>query len=238
MLRPLLSLLALGTLSGCVLELHHDTGTTDLDEPFHSVVIDVDTGTVELYGGAESPRMDWDLHWNTGCPDVSKVVVDGVLYIEAHCPVGAIACRSELILHVPEGVDVDARLTTGELVIVDAGAVTAALTTGDLEVHGAVEELDLLVTTGRIEADGLAVDFARAEVTTGGIELRLDEPFVQLEAQAVTGEVQLDVPEGCYDLDLDVVTGSVDTSGVDCGCGEVPGIRARVVTGSISVWGS
>jgi DUF4097 and DUF4098 domain-containing protein YvlB len=238
MLRSTLILLTLTGLSACFVQLHQDDGITELVEPFDSVVVTVDTGAVEIRGDdTVMPEVDWDMRWGMGCPEVDFRVHEGVLYVEGSCPAGSWSCSTDFVLTVPTGVDVDVHLTTGRIEIEAVGAVRAELTTGDIDLRGARDEVALKATTGRIHATDLAVREAWAEVTTGSIDLRLDEPFASLDAEVVTGDVTLEVPGGCYDLDLDVVTGDIDTAGVDCGCDQDSSIHARAVTGSITVLG-
>jgi hypothetical protein len=239
MLRSSFTLLAMAGLSGCFVQMHQDDGITEIDEPFDTVVVSVDTGAVEIHGTDElMPEVDWDMRWGMGCPEVDFTVHDGVLYVEGSCPAGAWTCSTDFELTVPEGVDLEVQITTGRLQAEDVGAVRAELTTGDIEIVGARNEVALEVTTGTISATELEVEAAWAEVTTGSIALELAEPFSEIEAELVTGDVSLEVPGGCYDLDLDVVTGDIDTLGVDCGCDQDASIRARAVTGSITVLGS
>lgn len=238
MLRSTCTLLALASLSGCFVQMHQDDGITEIDEPFDTVVVRVDTGAVEIRGEDDiTPEVDWDMRWGMGCPEVDFAVHDGVLYVEGFCPRGSWSCSTDFVLTVPSGVDLEVEITTGHLQAENVGAVWAELTTGDIEIEGAHHELALEVTTGRISATDLVVESAWAKATTGSIELELEEHFATLEAELVTGDVFIEVPSGCYDMDLDVITGSVDTDGVDCGCNEDASIRARAVTGSITVVG-
>lgn len=230
----LLSCLFLG---GCFVQLNQEGDIIDIQEPFDRVVVDVETGSVEIFGGAEASEVDWDKRWGVACPEVDVQVQDGVLYIEGRCPAGAWTCSTDFRLEVPAGVDVQARVVTGELRLEQVGRVEAELTTGDVEILGATGEVGIEVTTGDIVAHGLDVRTAWAEVTTGSVQMSLEAPFEVLDVEAVTGSIDLRVPQGCYDLDLDVVTGQIDTWGVDCGCPDEASIRARVVTGSIDLLG-
>ena len=90
MLRPTPPLLALIALSGCFVQMNQDGGIIDVDEPFDRVVIDVETGSVDVYGSErELTEVDWDMRWGMGCPEVDIAVHDGVLYVEGSCPAGA-----------------------------------------------------------------------------------------------------------------------------------------------------
>ena len=239
MSRSIFTLPALAGLAGCVVPLHHDSGVTAVNEPFDTVVVEVETGSVEILGGTtEAYEVGWDSHWTTRCPDVDMEVSEGVLYVTGRCPAGALGCSTDLLIEAPAGVDVQVAITTGRLWLEGVGAVEAQIATGDMEILGATDQADLEITTGSITGIDLAVDRLRAQVTTGGIDLTLDEPFDLLQAEIVTGEITLGVPHGCYDLDLDVVTGAIDTDGVDCGCDEDATIWARAVTGAITVVGN
>jgi hypothetical protein len=237
-MRSLLLLLPLPLLAACELELSIDQGHDEFEAPIHAVSIEVDTGDVQVIGAEiEGAAMDWEFRWREGCPTAEAYVEDGVLYVEAHCPPGAWACSTDFQLRVPAGVPVEATLTTGSLQLEQVGAVSAELTTGELDIQGASGELDLAVTTGGIHAFELQVDEVWAELTTGSIELEFDAPFEQVDTKLITGEISMRVPEGCYDLDLDVVTGAISTEGLSCDCEATAGIRAEVVTGSIDIRG-
>ena len=230
--------LALVGLTGCFVQLHQDDGIDAIEEPFSRVVVEVETGSVEIYGGSSDiTEVDWDMRWGMGCPEVDSYVWDETLYIVGECPKGGFGCSTDFRITVPSGVDIEARIVTGELVAEDVGSVTAELTTGELQVFQAEGDIDLEVTTGSIIAQDLRSERVRAELTTGSMDLMLDSEFAEVEADLVTGDITLAVPEGCYDLDLDVVTGDVESWGVGCDCSAEGSIHARVVTGSILVRG-
>jgi hypothetical protein len=233
-----LLMLPLPLLAACEMELSIDQGHQEFDEPIEAVVIEIDTGEVQVFGAdIEGAAMDWAFQWRKGCPAADSYVEDGVLYIEAHCPPGAWACQTDFQLHVPAGIPVEALVTTGSIQLDQVGAVRAELTTGEIDIEGAAGELEMSVTTGGIHAYELQADTVFAEVTTGSIDLGLEAPFEQVDAKLITGEIAMEVPEGCYDLDLDVVTGGISTTGVSCDCDAAAGIRAEVVTGSIDIRG-
>ena len=240
MLRTTFTLLALTGLSGCFIQANQDDGQTSIDEPFDTVVVDVETGSVDIRTAEDGQaELGWDMRWGVGgCPEVDFEVHEGVLWVKGRCAAGGWGCSTDFVLEVPAGVNVDARVTTGQLLVEDAGEVLAELTTGDIEIGGAHDTVELQVTTGTITAMDLRVDTAWAEVTTGSIELEVEDGFELIDAEVITGEVRLDVPSGCYDLDLGVITGNIDTYGVDCGCDADASIRAQVITGSIDILGS
>ncbi len=236
-MRRLLPVLAAIGLTGCFIQMNQDDAVVPVDEPFERVVIDVETGSVELTGGYDRAEVDWDMRWGMGCPEVDVYVWDETLYIVGECPRGAWSCSTDFRVSVPSGLDIQATVITGEIDLQDVGSVQAELTTGELRVSKVLGDLDLAVTTGSITGDDLLVEHVWADVTTGNVDLDLDSSFEEVAADVVTGEITLAVPKGCYDLDLDVVTGDIDTWGVGCDCSAEASIQARVVTGSIFVRG-
>ncbi len=236
--RRALTLLPTTLLAACFMQVEHREGSMPVDESFHMVVIEVETGSVALVGTDRSDAVvDYDLSYIGGCPELESYVHDGVLVIRAECPRGALSCGADLRLEVPYGVDIDAQLTTGDLSFEGVGSVRAQVTTGEIEILDAAGDLDLRTTTGDIEGGCLLADEAFARATTGSVELSLLEPFSSLEAEVTTGSIFLEVPAGCYDLDLDVVIGEVSTAGLGCDGSSDADIRARVVTGEIIVVG-
>ncbi len=238
MLYRALALTPALAMAGCFMQIHHDGGFTEIDESIHTVVIEVETGEVELVAAElDGAEVEWESHWNRRCPDIDVYESNGILTVRGRCPVGAFSCSTDFRIVVPPGVEVDATVTTGSLELADVGPVLATLTTGELDIRGATGELDLELTTGGIHAYDLVTDELRASVVTGSIELELEEDFELLDAELVTGDMTIIVPEGCYDMDLDVVTGAVHTDGVSCDCDADSHVRASVITGTIDVYG-
>lgn len=238
MLRPALTLPPLLLIAGCFMELEHDGGFADIDEEIHSVVIEVDTGEVELRAGdGVTAAVDWETHWSHACPEIDIHASEGVLYVRGRCPAGAWRCGTDFRIQVPSGVEVEATVTTGSLDLEEVGPVRAELTTGQLDIRGAKGEVDLDVTTGGIHAFDLDVEELRASVVTGSLEIELDSPFELVDAEVITGDITIAVPHGCYDMDLDAITGSISTDGVSCDCDADSWIRAQIVTGTIDIYG-
>jgi len=225
-------------LAGCFMEMHHDVGFEDIEEDIHTVVIEVETGEVQLVPAQDGDTVvDWEVHWSRRCPDIDVYTSEGTLYVRGHCPVGAWNCGTDFRIQVPEGADVEAKVTTGELDLEGVGSVYAELTTGELNIRDATGDLDLDVTTGGIHAFDLTSEELRASLVTGSMELELDAPFDLVNAELVTGDITIAVPEGCYDMELDVLTGAVSTDGVSCDCEASSEIRAEVITGTIDIYG-
>ncbi len=215
-----------------------DAGFVDITEDIHTVVIEVETGEVELVPGEPAGAVvDWQTQWKRSCPDIDVFAEDGVLYVYGHCPMGAWHCSTDFQIQVPAWVEVEAEVTTGSISLEQVTDVRAELTTGELNVRQATGDLELDVTTGGIFAYDLAAEDVDAKVVTGSLELELETEFDRVEAEVITGDITMGVPAGCYDMDLDVVTGDISTDNVSCDCSAGSEIRASVITGTIDIFG-
>ena len=217
--------------------LQGDEGSFVLEQSIEALSIEVETGSVEVVASDGEARVDWTRTWNAGCPDIDVQVDGGVLQVVGDCSGLGWGCSTDFRIQVPAGIPTRADLVTGDLYLEQMGAVSAALTTGDLLLDGAQGALDLDVVTGSVQGRDLDAPAARVEVTTGNIELELEGEFDELCAEITTGSLWLQVPAGSYDLDLDVVTGGIELQGVSSDEQADASITARVTTGDIELEG-
>jgi putative adhesin len=174
----LLGLLALGGIAYGANQAFSTTNTetTRVSERVRAIVLDVDTGDVELVRGSQV-TVEQTSEYLISEPDVDSSVENGVLTINGDCgKLFLLDCTTDFRIEVPAGVAVNIRT--------DVGNVTGtALASSDVRVKTDVGDVDVDLTGAP----------SRFEATTdvGDVELRLPDAAYAVDTDTDVGEIDV-----------------------------------------------
>jgi len=174
----LLGLLALGGIAYGTNQAFSttDTETTRVSERVRAIVLDVDTGDVELVRGSKV-TVEQTSEYLIRKPEVERSVKDGVLTLKSDCGgLFLLDCTTDFRIEVPSGVAVQVRT--------DVGNVTStALTSSDVRVKTDVGDVDVALTG--------APDRFEALTDVGDVELRLPDAAYAVDTDTDVGEIDV-----------------------------------------------
>jgi DUF4097 and DUF4098 domain-containing protein YvlB len=198
------------------------TATTTYAQAVSKVVVDTDTGSVELKAGtAGSPVVvEREERSSLGSSARSSESVSGsVLTVRADCR-GVIGwCGVGYTVTVPPGT-----------------AVSVTTSTGSVEAAGLDGDLGVTTSTGSIELTGLRSARVTAEASTGSVELGFAAPPQDVRAETSTGSVEVVVPRDgtAYAVRDSTEVGSREVT-VPVDSSSTRRIEATASTGSVEV---
>jgi hypothetical protein len=194
-------LLLSGTAFAASEALHRDVRTrTVVTEAVHKIVIDGDTGDVDIRAGltADVVVIHHDA-WLVDRPQIKQRYADGVLTITTRCGrlKALLRCRSDLQVEAPPEIDVSVMAQSGDVDLRGLnGRASVQTDSGDIRMHR-VDPVTVLAKTG---AGDIALDL-------------LGEP-ARTAAQSSAGDVRVTVPYGAYHVDASTDGGQVKVEGV------------------------
>ncbi len=217
------------------------TSTEGISDGFSRVEIDVDAGTVEIVGSASGEatiEVTTESGWFADA-EVTHEIEDGdTLRVEGACggSLILIQCRTDVVLTVPDDVEVVAHSSAGRLLArglagptdldSSAGSVTVEDQSGDLTAHS---------SAGGVHVDGLSADEAKVTSSAGAVTIAATEPPRSLDAESSAGRVHVVLPAGEeYDVDAESSAGSTDVE-VDTSQDSRYKIRAFSSAGAVTV---
>ncbi|MEW1906895.1 DUF4097 family beta strand repeat-containing protein [Kitasatospora sp. NPDC085895] len=204
-------------LVGCLAEDHRRDVGYRVTEQVRTLVIEGETGDVEVTGGATGIEVTEQQTYRGSAPEASHTVADGTLTLSYRCPDGD--C----------GVGYKVRVPAGTVVKVHDS-------TGSIRLTGLSGEVEARTGTGGITA-ALSSPVVRLAAETGDVAVSLDGGVRRVEAVSSTGDVRVRVPGGRpYAVDSASDTGAVKVS-VDRSAGAGSTITARTETGDVTVEG-
>ncbi len=178
--------------------------------------LEVDTGfeSVEIVGSADATKvtMSRSYHWSLSRPTVRASRDGNVLRISSSCPfqVG-IGCTGKVRLQVPEGIDVRADTSDGDLTLrALTGPVDASAADGDIEADALSGDLSLRVKDGSVDASGIRTRTVSARSADGDVRLSFAVVPTSVTGESKDGSITVLVPPGrtAYDVDVSVKDGS------------------------------
>jgi len=213
---PVLLVLGIGTMQVVGL-LAHDEVTETATFPASEVAslrATNENGPVEITGG--------DVDEITVVADISHglrrtrsrvEIVDGVLELDADCPVMPIWCDVAYTVTVPADLPITADLDNGRLTLRDlTGSVAADGDHGRIELIRLSGEVRVQNDNGRIEGSGLRSAIVDTDSDNGPIVLRFADAPEFVTATSDNGSVEVEVPddEVTYRVDARTDNGSTD----------------------------
>ena len=151
------------------------TETHDVAASVRSVVLDVDTGNVDLVRGGDHVSVRETRHWDFRKAQVTREVHDGVLTVKARCHGGwpLSSCKTNLHVALPAGVAV--RVET------HVGNVTGlGLETRDANVRTDVGDVDLALTQAPVTLN--------AESNVGDVSVEVPHGRYAVETRSDIGD--------------------------------------------------
>jgi hypothetical protein len=193
-----------------------------LDEPFDRVVLDVDSGNIDIeVSTSGAAAVSRTVEKGGGATELSWDNRDGTLYLTALCHKNnPLNCQVDHLLELPSGVAVD-----------------VALGGGFLSLYALDGPVDVAMGTGDVVASYLRAPAAWVTVGSGTVDLEYAEVPGSVDAALGEGVMELAVPSGSYAASLDVGLGQLDVYGIlDDPDAEVS-LRAAVGEGALAVFG-
>ncbi len=226
--------------------------------PVETILVEVDSGSVEVLAGGETVEVRRDLHFGADRPSVGHEIDGGVLRITSDCPRGFLSrCRVDHILSVPAPVSVSVETGSGSIDVDGltgtvnvhsgsgrirlsrlAGPVTADASSGSIGLDGLAGNVDVRTGSGSISGGGITSETFSGNAGSGSITLEFDAPPDRLDLGTGSGSVRVTVPQGAYRLDLRSSSGSTDASGITDDASAAHSIVIRTGSGSVRVTGS
>lgn len=237
---PVVFVLAIGTLQVVGVLAHEEVTETATfaAEEVRGLRVDNENGPVEITGG--------DVEQITVVAEISRglrrtrsrvEVVDGVLELDADCPMMPIWCEVAYTVTVPADLPVTADVDHGDLVLRDlTGAVTADGGNGPVDLIRLAGILRVRTDSGSITGIDLRSAIVEADSGNGRVELTFADAPEFVTATTDNGSVAVEVPEGdaAYRVDARTDSGSTDVGVRTDPAGE-RSITTYTGNGSVSV---
>ncbi len=204
------------------------------------ISIDVGPGDLRIAPGeAGAVAIHRRMFWSFSKPTIDERWDGQTLQVTTRCrvllSVGP-GCGVDYTIAVPEGVEVEAHTSTGDISVRGIrGGLRLSTSTGDIAVTDATSNLWLQSSTGDIKATGLTSSDVEASASTGDVDLRFAGPPRAVAARASTGDVTVSVPDGeAYRVQADTGTGDVHI-GVRQDSDAERSIVVRTSTGDVDI---
>jgi hypothetical protein len=258
MRRTGFTVLALATVSGCVVSLtgyqHHRREVAQVSQDVTSVDLDVSAGdvTVAVDPAAASTSIARTRRWNVSEPCVTSSYTDGAVALSDSCTGGACAVDYDITLPAPAAITLgggsgdvtisgvaDAlalTLGSGDITLTDDdGDVVASTGSGDMELTRVGGTIDLSTGSGDIRGSDLTATTTAATTGSGDVALAFDTTPARVEIVTGSGDASLVVPAGTYRIETHSSSGDVTVTGLTDGDG--PLLSVDVESGDISISG-
>lgn len=178
--------------------------------------VDNENGPVEITGAdVEEITVVADISHGLRRTGNRMEVVDGILRLDADCPLVPVWCEVAYTVTVPADLPVTADLDNGRLTLRDlTGAVTADGDNGRIELLRLGGEVRVQNDNGTIEGVGLRSSIVDTDSDNGRISLDFAEPPTFVTATSDNGRVEVVVPDGAeaYRVDARSDNGSTDVA--------------------------
>ncbi|HEX2118025.1 MAG TPA: DUF4097 family beta strand repeat-containing protein [Acidimicrobiales bacterium] len=194
-----------------------DRTVTAQPGPIRGVEVDLEAGRVEIVPGVgNEATIDRTRRYLRGAPEVSEILLDGVLRIEAACEaLITLGCRVNYRLEVPAAVPVRIRTDRGSVEITDmAGMVEVETGAGDVDLTRTRGPVRATTSAGDIDGVDLVAAFLDARTDAGHVRLSLAEPSARVDLRTDAGNIDLALPPagGGYRVTTETGAGEVDVS--------------------------
>lgn len=251
--RSLLASTALAFAAGCFVHVDRspETELVTFDTPIESVLVDVQNGDVVIRRGwtAEVQRTWWGPR-----PVLLAGVTDGVLEVVAECEPRR-SCRTEHVITLPEGVNVDVLTGSGDVQVADVrsaglwtgsgdvevqrveGRVYVETGSGDVDVADIGGDLSVLTGSGDVVAERLWSSQVEVETGSGDVDLHMTVVPTRLAVETRSGDLTVELVQGRYDLRTRTGSGTVRVTGVTIDAGADSMVDLETGSGDIHVTG-
>lgn len=219
-----------------------DTGTSAIDKSTRNVVVDIDSGDVDIdvAGQGEKPELHKKLTKSLRSPD-EKIEQDGdTLRVSTDCGEGMGKCGSDYRLTVPAGTRVKVQTRLGDVTVKGVrGSVDARTKIGGVRLeHITGARLVGFSKTGAVTLKHVDFDSAEATSKLGDIRFEDIEPFEKLRAVSKMGDVELHLPKNSGPYDVNAFTKIGDRKvDVDRDSSSGTPVEARTKIGDVTVRG-
>lgn len=180
------------------------TDEADITEEFSSVRFANDSGNVTITTG-DSPSVTREIHYENDKPGATHRVKDGVLVLDS-CPTDD--CWIDYEVVVPEGVQVDGLVESGNAEVSGAGEVNIQSSSGDVTVTDASGAVNVEASSGNVELDSVG-GTAQVKASSGNVTVGLDTA-ADVRVEASSGNVDVTVPDASYRVEASTDSGDVD----------------------------
>jgi DUF4097 and DUF4098 domain-containing protein YvlB len=210
----ILAIAAISGLSGCAENSYSES--FDLDGPIDRVVVDVDTGDVDLRpGSGQGGRVDVEMTCRTAVPQIDVFLSGSTLHVSMDAGNGASACDGSFEIVVPGLADVDLRTGSGDIAVEGTSGEAELLTyDGDIRVDGLSGSLELSAVSGAINATALESGECGLTVGAGDVEASFATVPELVDIEVGAGDATVNVPASVYRIEADSDAGEVLVSGL------------------------
>ena len=152
-----------------------NTETHAVSQPVHTVVLDVDSGHVELVRGGDQVSVRETRRWDLRKPTVKRELHNGVLTVTSDCHGGLpfSGCKTDLRVNVPAGVAVDVSTHVGDV-------TGHGLATRDAKVRTNIGDVHLSFAQGQTRMS--------AETNVGDVHLDVPRGTYDVETSSDVGD--------------------------------------------------
>ncbi len=237
----------------------HRTDHLVFPNPPHQLRIDTSNGDVAVVrGGTAEVTVDRRTTSSLTEPAVSATTTGGALRLTSHCPpvAGMSRCGTSYVVHIPAGVSVDARTSSGDASVsgVDgtvslhssSGTVSATDVTGRITLDTSSGDVtatrvsggpvSLHASSGSISADGVRAAELSAATSSGDVGVHFVMAPSGVTATSASGDVEVTVPHGPELYAIAQQTGSGDhVAAVRSDPSSTRRIRERTSSGDVSL---
>lgn len=217
-----------------------DTTTVAVEDPISRVELTVASGDVNAEPGAS---VRFESRADHGWIRSARIThgVDGeTLRIEGGCRgnslIPGFGCRTDVTLTVPDGVDVVARVSSGDITTSGlTGTTTLESTSGRIDVADQAGTLRAQSTAGDVTVTDLYADEAHVSSRAGSVRVDASTPPRSLDAESSAGDVSVGLPAGQqYAIEAKSRAGGV-TIDAEANYSSVYGARAFSNAGDVTV---
>ncbi|MEV4436200.1 DUF4097 family beta strand repeat-containing protein [Streptomyces sp. NPDC049585] len=200
---------AVGALGACGSLLNKDfEDDTTISQKITSVRIDNGSGAVTLIGddGGTNVGLHRRVEYGGDRPQgATHRIEDGVLVLRG-C---GDDCAVAYTVHLPAGLPVTGKNSSGALTLKKTGAVSVSTDSGAIDVKDVKGPVDVRADSGAITGRGLGGGPVQAKTGSGAIDLTLSSPQ-DVRVDAGSGAVDLAVPAAAYRVAAKTGSGGKD----------------------------
>jgi hypothetical protein len=197
---------------------HEATTTTPHPDSITAVVVDNDSGDVEITPG--STKVVRTERWTLSRQTVTETVSDGVLKIKARCPqpVASVnSCSTRFVITAPRAV-----------------RLSLSVSAGDVVARGFQGDQDLVTSAGSVSALEASARRITARSSAGTVVVDMATTPDQVTASTSSGDVRVTVPAGPYAVIARTTSGHAEV-GVEQDPAATRHIDATTSSGDITV---
>ena len=197
---------------------HEETTTTRHADSITAVIVDSDSGDVEVAPGPT--KVVRTERWTLSRQTVTETVSKGVLTIKARCPqpvVSVNSCSTRFVITAPRAV-----------------RLSLSVSAGDVVARGFQGDHELATSAGSVSALEASARHITARSSAGTVVVDMTTAPDQVTASTTSGDVRVTVPAGRYAVTAQTTSGHAEV-GVQQDPAATRRIDATTSSGNVTV---